>query len=216
MRTSIVILLPLPNCLPGAILKIQPLLTLRSRLVRDRSGYEVTRNEQLKFLRDNDMTALFDAYDQVIEAIKVEIKKLELAIKEILNSDEELKQTLELITSIKGVGFIVGSYMIVYTHNFTRFENWRKFACYAGIAPFENQSGTIRSRTKVSPLANKQMKTMLHMAALKAAHADKELSTYYQKRVEDGKSKLETLNIIRNKVVARMFAIAKGGLPMWI
>ncbi|HZY80504.1 MAG TPA: IS110 family transposase, partial [Cyclobacteriaceae bacterium] len=47
------------------------------------------------------------------------------------------------------------------------------------------------------------------MAALRAAHTDKELNIYYQKRIEDGKSKLETLNIIRNKIVSRIFAVAK-------
>ena len=197
----------------SSILKLQPLLTLRSRLVRDRGGYEATQKEQLRFLANQKIPALFDTYTGIINALKSEIRKVEFAIKEILTSDEELKRTLNLITGIKGVGFIVGTYMIVHTHNFTRFENWRKFACYAGIAPFENQSGTIRGKTKVSPLANKQIKTMLHMAALRAAHTDKELSIYYQKRIECGKSKLETLNIIRNKVVSRVFAIAKRQTP---
>jgi transposase len=193
-----------------AILQLQPLLTLRDRLVRDRSGYEATQKEQLRFLKDQYLSALYDSYSQVIEVLKNEIKKVEKAIKEILDSNEELKQVFELITGIKGVGFIIGAYMIVYTHNFTRFGTWRKFACYAGIAPFEYQSGTtVRGKTKVSPLANKQIKRMLHMAALKAAHSDKELSTYYHKRIENGKSKLETLNIIRNKVVSRMFAVVK-------
>lgn len=193
----------------SAILKLQPLLTLRTRLVRDRGGYEATQKEQMRFLRDQKIPALFDTYSQIINSLKSEIKRVENAIRDILNSDEELKQTLALITGIKGVGFIIGTYMIVQTHNFSRFANWRKFACYAGIAPFENQSGTIRGKTKVSPLANKQIKTMLHMAALRAAHTDKELNGYYQKRIDNGKTKLETLNIIRNKVLSRIFAVAK-------
>ncbi|MDR1682681.1 MAG: IS110 family transposase [Candidatus Symbiothrix sp.] len=32
--------------------------------------------------------------------------------------------------------------MLVATQNFTRFENSRQFACYAGMAPFDSQSGT--------------------------------------------------------------------------
>jgi transposase len=182
-------------------------------MTRDRAGYEATQREQLRFLKGHDIPMLFDAYAEIINGLKSQIRKVEAAIKEILEADEELKQTLELITGIKGVGFIIGTYMIVYTHNFTRFDTWRKFACYAGIAPFENQSGTIRGKTKVSPLANKQLKTLLHMAALRAAHSDKELHAYYKKRVDGGKSKLETLNIIRNKVVSRVFAIAKRKTP---
>lgn len=194
----------------SAIIQLQPLLTLRARLVRDRAGYEVTQKEQRRFLKDQDIPSLFDTYEQIINTLKTEIKRVEKAIKDIIDANEELKEVFRLITGIKGVGFIIAAYMIVATHNFTRFESWRKFACYSGIAPFEYSSGTtIKGKTKVSPLANKQMKRMLHMAALRACHADKELSAYYQKRIENGKSKLETLNIIRNKVVSRMFAVAK-------
>ncbi|MFV0572555.1 MAG: transposase [Xanthomarina gelatinilytica] len=32
--------------------------------------------------------------------------------------------------------------MIAHTNNFKSFQNWRKFACYAGIASFEHSSGT--------------------------------------------------------------------------
>lgn len=194
----------------SAIIQLQPLLTLRARLVRDRAGYEVTQKEQKRFLKDQDVPSLFDAYDQIINTLKAEIKRVEKAIKEIIDANEELKEVFQLITGIKGVGFIIAACMIVSTHNFTRFESWRKFACYSGIAPFEYSSGTtIKGKTKVSPLANKQIKRLLHMAALRACHSDKELSVYYKKRIENGKSKLETLNIIRNKIVSRMFAVAK-------
>ena len=36
---------------------------------------------------------------------------------------------------------------------------------------------------------------------------------YYQKRVETGKSKMSTINIIKNKIVARVFAVVKRGTP---
>jgi hypothetical protein len=40
-----------------------------------------------------------------------------------------------------------------------------------------------------------------------------EYRTYYKRRVADGKSKMSTLDIIRNKLVFRAFAIAKRGTP---
>lgn len=193
----------------GAILRLHPLLTLRDRLVRDRAGYEATQREQERFLKEHQLPVLFETYAQVISTLKGEIKKVESAMWEIIAAHEELREMLSLVTTIKGIGPIIGTYLIVYTHNFTRFENWRKFACYAGIAPFENQSGSFKGRTKVSSLANKQVKKLLHMAALRAAHFDKELSIYYHNRINRGKSKLETLNIIRNKIAARVFAVAR-------
>ncbi len=40
-------------------------------------------------------------------------------------------------------------------------------------------------------------------------NTNKELKEYYQRRVSEGKSKMGSLNIIRNKLVDRMFAVVK-------
>ena len=42
---------------------------------------------------------------------------------------------------------------------------------------------------------------------------DKELKQYYEKRVEEGKPKMVVLNIIRNKLVSRIFATISRGTP---
>ncbi len=51
------------------------------------------------------------------------------------------------------------------------------------------------------------------MAAVTASIHDKEMRNYYQRRVEGGKSKMATLNIIRNKILARVFAVARRKSP---
>ncbi len=190
-----------PTKLPSkAILQLHPLLTLRDRLARTRAGYVATRTEQKRFLAKQDLPDLFDVYNDLIASLTKQIKQLEKAIKDIIRKDDDIRNTFQLITAIKGVGFL------------TKFENWRKFACYAGVAPFDHTSGTsIRGKTQVSNLANKQMKKMLHLAALSASHTDIEMITYYTRRVNDGKSKMCALNIIRNKLLARVFAVAKRG-----
>lgn len=150
----------------------------------------------------------------MIVAMKTEIERIENAILTIIKENEELRSSFELITTIKGIGFIVATYLIVYTHNFTRFDSWRKFACYSGIAPFDYQSGTsVHGRSKVSSIANKQMKRLLHLAALCAIHTDSELKEYYWRRQIEGKTKMSTINIVRNKLIARVFAIIKRGTP---
>lgn len=201
-----------PTSLPSkSILMLHPLLTLRDRLARVRGGYVATFSEQKRFLKLKEHS-LFDVYTRLIKTLTEEIKELEKTIKNIIKNDEQLYKTFKLITTIKGVGFLVASYLIVYTQNFTRFENWRKFACYSGIAPFEYQSGSsIRGKTKVNAIANKQIKKMLHLAALSSAYTDSEMIAYFKKRTSEGKSKMCTLNIIRNKILARVFAVIKRG-----
>ena len=119
-----------------------------------------------------------------------------------------------LIISIKGVGKQTALFMIVYTHGFTKFKNWRKFASYCGIAPFPNLSGTsIRGRTKVSNLANKKIKSLFDLCAKSAIQHNPEMKAYYYGRLDEGKNKMSTINIIRNKLLARIFAVVERQTP---
>lgn len=201
--------------LPSAdIRKLHLMLSLRGRLSVNLGGYKMTINEIRKTLPKDNFDDLFATYNAMINSTKDEIIKLEQAIKTIIRSNTQLRTSFELITTIKGIGLIIATYLIVYTCNFTRFSDWRKFACYSGTAPFEYRSGTsIQGRTRVSSIANQQMKRLLHMAALCAIHSDVELREYYHRRCAEGKHKMLIVNILRNKIIARVFAVVKRGTP---
>lgn len=145
------------------------------------------------------------------------IKHLEKAIEEI---EKEIDQTIsnnacckaqyDLLVSIDGIGRQVAVHTIIETKGFTRFKDARKFACHAGVAPFKYWSGSsIRSAHKVSHRANKNLKRLLHMAALSAIRMKGELQTYYNRKVAEGKNKMTVINAVRAKLIARMFAIVK-------
>jgi len=105
-------------------------------------------------------------------------------------------------------------YLLIATKGFDAFDNWRQLACYAGVAPFPYQSGTsIHGRNKVHPLADKKLKSLLNMCALTALRHDRELKTYYQRKVEDGKAKMLVINNIRCKLLARVFAVINRKSP---
>lgn len=196
------------------ILNIQHMLNLRERMARNLAGYIVSKHEIRNVFHAEELPHMFSCYDTMICSLKHEIKLLEKSIREILHGNKELWTTFELITTIKGIGLIVVSHLIVYTCNFTRFDNWRKFACYSGTALFEYQPGTsVRGRTQVSQIANQQMKKLLHLAAICAIHTDTEIRAYYQRRLDEGKSRMTVINIVRNKLLARVFAVAKRGTP---
>lgn len=149
------------------------------------------------------------------------IKKLELALKsiekklmDVIKGNENLAQQFNLVTSVPGVGKLTAIYLIITTKAFTAFANWRKLACYSGVAPFQYSSGTsIKGRTKVHPLANKKLKTLLNMCALSAKRKDNELKEYYQRKTEEGKNPMLVLNAIRCKLLARIFATINRKTP---
>ncbi len=51
------------------------------------------------------------------------------------------------------------------------------------------------------------------MCATSAIQHSPEMKLYFEKRVLQGKNRMSTINIIRNKLVARVFAVVKKGTP---
>jgi transposase len=204
-----------PTQLPTEeIMALKHLLSLRERLVKQRAGYKVSRGEQQRVLVKKENKVLFETQEKIISFLNKQIKAVEQELNEIITCSEDLKRNFNLITSIKGVGTQTALQILVCTNNFTKFKNARKFASYCGIAPFPNRSGTsLRGKTKVSPLANKRVKSLLDLCAKVAIQRNIEMKQYYKRKVSEGKNKMSVINIIRNKLLARVFAVVHRGSP---
>lgn len=196
------------------ILKLQNLLTYRERLIRSKVSLETASGELAAFTeKDLHMEILRDS-TQFADRFKQSIERVESEIMQAIKSAPEIKRIYDLITSIPGVGLLIAAYLIVYTRCFSTFSDWRKMACYCGIAPFEHTSGSsIRGKTRVSHIGNKKLKTILGMGALAAIGHDKELQAYYNRKIEQGKAKSSVINAVKNKMLSRIFATVKRGTP---
>jgi transposase len=199
--------------LPGPLIdQLSALLSHREMLIKQRTALKNANKGHYNTYSDNEFKFLKDSQIRMIKLLSEEIKITETEILCIINHHAELKTSFDLLLSIKGIGKILAFYLISLTHNFTKFTDPRKFACYAGIAPFEYSSGTsVKGRTKVHPCANKQIKSLLNMAAMSSIQLPGEYQIYYLRRTAEGKNKMSTLNIIRNKLVFRAFAVIKRG-----
>ena len=202
-----------PNKIPSSTLaRLKRLMSMRRKLVGQRAGHMATLREQKRVLEEDPL--LFWVQEDVINLLSWRISDLEREMDKLIQGDLELKQMLALLTGIKGIGKVTARFMIVHTVGFTSFATWRKFASYCGIAPFPHTSGTsVRGRTRVSRLANREGKALLHQCSLSAVKCNPEMKAYYERRLEIGKSKKSTFNIIRNKLVARACAGVSRGTP---
>ncbi len=197
-----------------ALLKLRGLLSLREKMVKQKAGYQATMKEMKRVFNQKDNPIWFKSQQKIFKELREQINTIEAELLQIIQEDDRLKKLFELVCSVKGVGLVTGVSFIVYTNAFTSFDDWRSFASYSGTAPFEYQSGTsIKGKTKVSHLANKKMKALLSNAASCSIRYSTEMRLYYQRRLEEGKNKMSTQNIIRNKIIARVFAVVNRGTP---
>jgi len=191
--------------------KLKALLVARERLVRIKLQIKVPINEARKFVDESIRKMVMQNCRKTLKSLSEDIRGIEREIDQLIRGDKELKQQMQWASSVTGIGKITAANIIAATGEFERINDVRKFACYAGIAPFEHSSGTsVRGKTRVSKMANMTMKRLLHLAAMTAIQHCDDLKLFYYRKVAAGKNKMSVLNAVRNKLISRVFACVKG------
>lgn len=205
-----------PQWKPSAksIKKIKVLLTeraLRIKMKRQLSGQQ----HDYKLMKGIGLDkTLLKLNLQLIKNLEDQVKTIEASIEKIISEAPELKQQHSLAMSVPGVGKVLSWMFLSKTEGFITITDPRKMACYSGVVPFDFQSGTsIRKRPGVSMLADKTIKSVLHLGAMSAIRLDNDLRAYYLRKVKEGKNKMSVLNAIRNKIIHRVFAVIKNQIP---
>lgn len=196
------------------LIELQRMMSLREQLVKQQTASKNLLKGMQTLVKDAKTDVSMTILKENIDQLKKQILSVEKAMNQLIKEDQQMLSTYKLSRSVKGVGMILAIQIILHTHNYTRFKNYRQFACYCGLVPYPYQSGTsIRGRNKVHPISDRKMKSLLSMSAISAIQHDSELKAYYQKKIEEGKPKMVVINIIRNKIVSRVFATVKRGTP---
>lgn len=149
-----------------------------------------------------------------IKAIDDDLDRADKAIEKLIKADAELNRLFNLVTSVSGIGKVTAVQIIVATNEFKDINDPKKFACYSGVAPFTDESGKIIKKARVSHMANKKVKTLLHLSAIVAIQYNPELKLFYQRKVvQENKNKMSVINAVRNKLILRIFACVNQNRP---
>jgi transposase len=203
-----------PALLPeNDFLELKLLLAEREKLVKAINSFKAT-NENKGFLPEGILKTVLAHNKKTTEGLQKQLNAIEKLIQQLIDSNATFKTQQKLLMSITGIGVQTAAYMIAVTNGFTSFKNWRKFACYCGVAPFKYSSGkSVKGKTKVSHIANKKLKSLLSIAAVSAKRYDPEIKEYYQRKLKEGKNKMCVLNAVRCKVISRVFAVINRKTP---
>lgn len=193
-----------------AVQELKLLLSERKQLVETKKRIS-TRLNEAELINLEDYRERFQQRSQrALEEIKRDIEDVEKEITQLINQDDHLSNVAKWICSVSGVGKVLCWNLLAKTNAFKSIYDPRKLACYAGVAPFNYQSGkSVRKRPAVSNFADKQLKTLLHMGALSAIRHDPELRKYYERKVLEGKNKMSVINAVRNKLLQRICAVVR-------
>lgn len=202
------------NASEERLILLKDLLTTRESLLQQIHQLRVPFNERKQYLDERQIKEMEKLLTPAIMGLKDSLKKLDVAIQKAIASDTELLRLYKLALTVPAIGPQTAAALLCDTRAFTGYENAGQLSSYCGVVPFGYRSGTsIRGKNKVHPMANKNLKRLLHMCVLSGIRKYPEFKNYYERKIAEGKHVMSVINALRNKLIIRVAAVVKRGEP---
>ena len=193
------------------LLKI--LSSKRKALIKMKKSATQSQADYKKFHGANYTKLCLQIDSELKETLEKNIRKIEQEIERLIAQDSKLNESYKLMQTVPGIGPVTALALLVLTDNMVKFKSAKQLACYCGVVPFERSSGIFKGKAKVSHMANKELKTLLHMGSTTLTKTDTPFGHWYRKKISEGKNPMSVLNALRNKMLITAFACVKSGKP---
>ena len=151
-----------------------------------------------------------DAIDQ-IEKHK---KTIDEEIRRLIDQDPGLGQTLGLLMSIPGVGFLLAAHFMVICDSAPKPLNYKQVTSFVGICAHEHSSGSSQYPYATSRhFGPPGIRKLLYLAAMSLKTHQIQYRHYFERKVAQGKPKMLVLNNIANKLIKIMCSVEKSKTP---
>lgn len=181
------------------------------------AGYDKRRLHGKRYFNGL-MERLDDVPASVKELLQLTRGSLELFLavqKKLLASLREnplLRERVELLRSIKGVGEVLALTWVLEIGEAQRFSSSRQAISYCGLCSGQKQSAGKEQRGPISKQRNKHLQTMLIESAKLAPRWNPLLAAVHAKELARGNKNQATLAVAR-KLVEYLLAVDRRGTP---
>ncbi len=173
----------------------------------------VTRRRQLLTMLTAERNRLALSHSSVrpgivvlIEILRAQMDAVEGELQVSITEDPALAETLELLTSVSGVGLRTATVLIADLPELGHLSH-KAISALAGLAPVARDSGAQRGKRRIFG-GRKNVRTALYMAGLVAARHNPVLRDFYQRLLAAGKPKKVALIAVCRKLLVILNAIA--------
>ena len=156
--------------------------------------------------------------EDVTARIVAELAAEVLCLKESLKTlDEELEKRFfarkeaRVLTSLPGVGVILGAEFLVRAGDLSAFESADKLAAYAGLVPAAHDSGKRVGNDRRMRGGNKALKYVFYQSAFASLRSSPESRAFYDRKRAEGKRHTQALIALARRRVNVLWAMLRDG-----
>jgi len=150
--------------------------------------------------------------------LRILLEQMNFIEQQVADTEKQIKALMDQlaspITSITGIGPVLGAVILGEIGDISRFDFASKLVAYAGIDASVSQSGEFESTSnRMSKRGSPYLRRALYQAATVAAFHDPQLAVFYQKKRAEGKHHSVCIGAVARKLCYIIFTILKENRP---
>ena len=149
--------------------------------------------------------------DKHVIWLKSEIKAVEKLIEEHLELHDTIKESVELLESVPGIGTLTAISLLTGLPELGHLED-KKLAALVGVAPLNRDSGKIVGKRYIKGGRNSVRKS-LYMAAISSVRFNPDMKIFYQRLRHKGKAVKVALIAVVRKLIILLNHVARRKTP---
>jgi transposase len=179
--------------------RIQHQITqIKNQLEAEKSGQWINKNTM-------------DRLNQTLKLLKKQKSEVLKEIKETVDSNKELKDKVQKITTIPGIGVLTAATVIGETDGFNNVRNKRQLVSYAGFDIINHESGTsIKTKAKISKRGNRNIRKAMHMPALTSIRKEINSKNLFLRLVTRTGIKMKGVVAVQRKLLVLIYILWKN------
>jgi transposase len=140
-------------------------------------------------------------------------------IRRFCQNDPELRQSISLLTSLPGIGWIVAAQSVARLGDWRLITNVRQIAGFLGLVSSEHSTGEKENRGAITRAGDSRLRNKLIQSAWVAIGKDPELRAFYRRIYARHPKKVaarKAIVAVARKLTTRMYAVLKQQRPFVI
>jgi transposase len=157
--------------------------------------------------------------DDLLDTLHFHFQAAARATKQIRQhclQEPELQQSIEVLLSLPGIGWIVASHLVARLGNPQEIKNGRQIAGFLGIVSSEHSTGDKENRGEITRSGDSRLRNKLIQSAWTAIRKDPELRAFYRRIYQRHPKKVaarKAIVAVARKLTNRIYVVLKEQRP---
>lgn len=188
--------------------KLKTLTRKRNALIKERTVFQ----NQLHALNHSadPFKKSVTRLKQIIRFINNQIKAIENDCERIVSKDEMLKNKVDKVTTIPGVGFITAITIIAETHGFALITSIKQLVSYAGLDIKIRESGKWKGKPKITKKGNVQIRKALYFPSYTSVKYSQTSAMFYKRLFEKKGKSMIAATAVQRKLLGLIYTLWKN------